>query len=258
MEAKSPRRTCKRIRTFVSIVNREESNSEGEIPSLGLAATSEMVACLLERDWLPGPDFSKRDALVSQRFEMSYNAPDANMYDQYEVAVPLEKAAECSKEVYKESAKYLNQPAIPWREVVFESQSCYDSYPRSRKIFFPSRTTDQKCTLTSRTISNTARHPPSNRTPPSASSPKSSTPPNALSVATTGVKPKTTKRYNLSLSRCTNSSNPTGARSGASPNSSTRIESLKVYSRKDGPGTRKLWSADVNHHHHRQNLHTTT
>ena len=77
----------------------------GEIPSLGLAATSEMVAYLLERDWLPGPDFSKRDALVSQRFEMSYNAPDANMYDQYEVAVPLEKAAECAREVYKESVK---------------------------------------------------------------------------------------------------------------------------------------------------------
>jgi hypothetical protein len=77
----------------------------GEIPSLGLAATSEMVAYLLERDWLPGPDFSKRDALVSQRFEMSYNAPDANMYDQYEVAVPLEKAAECAREVYKESGK---------------------------------------------------------------------------------------------------------------------------------------------------------
>ena len=77
----------------------------GEIPSLGPRQTSEMVAYLLERDWLPGPDFSKRESLVSQRLEMSYNSPDANMMDQYEVAVPLEKAAACAREIYKESGK---------------------------------------------------------------------------------------------------------------------------------------------------------
>lgn len=71
----------------------------GEIPSLAAPATSELVAYLLERDWLPGANFSKRDALVSQRFELARNAPDVNMYDQYEVAVPLEKAAECAREV---------------------------------------------------------------------------------------------------------------------------------------------------------------
>ena len=77
----------------------------GEIPSLAAPATSELVAYILERDWLPGANFSKRDALVSQRFELARNAPDVNMYDQYEVAVPLEKAAECAREVYKQSNK---------------------------------------------------------------------------------------------------------------------------------------------------------
>ena len=46
----------------------------GEIPSLAAPATSELVAYILERDWLPGANFSKRDALVSQRFELARNA----------------------------------------------------------------------------------------------------------------------------------------------------------------------------------------
>ena len=51
----------------------------------------------------------------------------------------------------------------------------------------------------------------------------------------------------MSLDRYTNSSIQIGVRSGASPNTSTRRESLKVYSAsKAGIGTNKSSSADVN------------
>lgn len=85
--------------------DRQPRNVEqrGEVPQLSSPSSSELVGYLLEKDWLPAQDLSKRDALVSQRFEMSSNAPDANMYDQYEVAVPLEKAADCMRAVYAKS-----------------------------------------------------------------------------------------------------------------------------------------------------------
>ena len=85
------------------------------VPSRGLAArmttsiSPEVIAFLLEKDWPPGPDFSKKEAIVSQRLLMSSNAPDSNRYVQYEVAIPFEKAGLCAREVYDKSQEVYSE-----------------------------------------------------------------------------------------------------------------------------------------------------